>query len=338
MKRLSLCPIPGSKRDKKYDVLCPGALPRMSEPFMGGAARSAMYSGVKSSLGEINSAMRQIALAPTTSKRRKAYIDSYNAAKQRFITGIPLELVFAFKGAKESQKAFKKAEPGLYEELTGRWSEMKSELFAAILSDGSEVSGFYSFMQRSCFGNVMRLNPTGTAFNVSWHGEKLFNAVLFDSIEWVGQYRSIGWNPRVYSGWQEAISLSNPRYTYLLLDPPYWVDGKTSKMTPCYPGHKTGTHGDHDETFNLAVLPLVEGLRRGFPLIHLCNYYSPRLESAVTDSAFNFGYSVSRYEIGQCRALGNSNGRRQHGNRVDNRERPIEVIYELRPAKQLTLF
>lgn len=328
----SLAPYPGSKRDKKYDLLRSNGLPRLCEPFMGGAATS-IITRKRSTLGEINPWMRAIAHAPLRSNR-KAFAESYREARQLFLR-IDRAILAEYQGRKQkkAQTAMKAEYPEIYADLNDRWGLLLATLWEAEPSDNA---GLYAFCQRAAFGNVMRTNPTGTAFNVGWHIQKIPAAIKFSPEDFCNALRA--WRPVILDSWQAAIwDCPRPKETHLLLDPPYWVDGKKSKMTPCYPGHDIGTIGDHDATYRLAIDPLQAGLERSFPLIHLCNYYSDRLQTAVIDLAFAYGYSVQRFDLGLCRALGNSNGRHKHGDRVDGRDRPSEVIYQLKPG-QLALF
>jgi hypothetical protein len=246
--------------------------------------------------------------------------------------------VTAYKERKQAQKQLRKEQPDFAAAIDGRWLELRDRLFAMSPID-PDLPGLYGFMQRAAFGNTMRFNPRGTNYNSAWHVGKLATALRFDPAAWTEGLRQQGWKPRVEASWEDAINaVKSPQKTYLLLDPPYWCDGTESKMTPCYPGHKIGTHGQHDYTFNLAVEPLEMAMRRRFPWIQLCNYDSDRLDSAVQKLARQHGYCVAVRVMGVCGALGNSNGRLEHGDRRDGRSRPVEVVWELSPARQLVLF
>jgi len=91
-------------------------------------------------------------------------------------------------------------------------------------------------------------------------------------------------------------------------------------------------------TYALAVEPLKVALNRRFPLIHLTNYYSAKLDAEVTQMAHDAGYTCNRQAIGVCGAMGNSNGRKIHGDRADTRPRPVEYLWEFQPFSQLSLF
>lgn len=329
MKVTSLAPYPGSKRAKKYAMLRSNDLPRLCEPFMGGAATS-IITRKKSVLGEINPWMRAIAHAPLRSNKAK-FVESYNEAREFFLNGIDQNILAQYQTRKKAQTALSTEQPDVYNELSDRWDLLKTTLW-----ESDPNAGLYAFCQYAAFGNVMRTNPKGTGFNVKWHVQKLRGAIVFSPEEFCESLHD--WRPNVYNSWQNAIEgCGRPKETHLLLDPPYWGDGEKSKMTPCYPGHDIGTTDEHNVTYQLAIEPLQAGLERGFPLIHLCNYYSDKLQKDVIDLAFSYGYSVQRFDMGLCQALGNSNGRRKHGQRVDGRERPVEVIYQLKPG-QLELF
>jgi hypothetical protein len=193
-----------------------------------------------------------------------------------------------------------------------------------------KLAGYYAFCLRACFGNVMRLNPKGTHFNVKWHVDKLNQACLYNPQQWIDGLASMRWDPIVLPSWESAIAaVDNPEKTFLLLDPPYTCDHKTEKMTPCYSHHKITTQDGNNETFRLAIDSLKAGLERGFSSIAVCNYFVPRLDAEVCQLASDADYSCTPFLMGECNALGNSNGRRKYGNRVDGRARPVEVIYRI---------
>ena len=335
----SLYPLPGGKGGKsKYAMLRP--LPTQTEicePFMGAAGVS-VGIGLPTILGEINVSQRAIATVPSCFWKSRRYATDYRAAQSEFLAGVDLVKLFSYIGQEKSQTTLREQDPGIYDLLTDRWHALTSRLFALVSADEPEP-GLYSFCQRSCFGNVMRLNPKGTAFNVSWHVDKLLNAVRFDPNHWAEWLYSRQWNPRVYSSWQGAISaVKRPNGCYLLLDPPYIEDEDDRKMTSAYVNHRVTTDDGRAYTYALAVEPLKVALNRGFPLIHLTNYYSAKLDSEVTQMAHDAGYICNRQAIGVCGAMGNSNGRKIHGDRVDSRPRPVEYCWEFQPFNQLNLF
>ena len=335
----SLFPIPGGKNKSKYAMLRP--LPtqdEICEPFMGAAGVS-VGIGLPTTLGEINISQRAIASVPSCFWKSRRYSTDYRAAQSEFLAGVDLDTLFSYIGQEKSQTTLRDRDTGIYDLLTGRWHGLTTRLFAAVSADEPEP-GLYSFCQRSCFGNVMRLNPRGSAYNVSWHVDKLLSAVRFDPNHWTEWLYSRQWNPRVYSSWQEAIAaVKRPDKCYLLLDPPYIEDEESDRrMSPCYPGHKITTDDGRAMTYSLAVEPLKVALSRGFPLIHLTNYYSAKLDSEVTELAHDAGYFCNRQAIGVCGAMGNSNGRKIHGDRADTRPRPVEYVWEFQPFSQLSLF
>ena len=333
----SLYPLPGGKNKSKYIMLKPLITQtEICEPFMGAAGVS-VGIGLPSTLGEINISQRAIAAVPSCFWQSRRYVADYHAAQSEFLAGVDLDRLFSYVGQKKSQTVLREQDAGIYDLLNDRWHSLTSRLFAAVSADEPEP-GLYSFCQRSCFGNVMRLNPRGTAYNAPWHVDKLLNAVRFDPSHWAEWFYSRRWNPRVYSTWQDAIAaVKCPDRCYLLLDPPYIEDTNDRKMTPCYPGHKVTTQDGRAMTYALAVDPLRVALNKGFPLIHLTNYYSAKLDTEVTALAHDAGYICNRQAIGVCGALGNSNGRKIHGDRADTRPRPVEYLWTFQPFNQLSL-
>lgn len=194
----------------------------------------------------------------------------------------------------------------------------------------SKLGGYYAFALRACFGNVMRLTPAGTHFNVSWHVDKLAQACAYDPQQWIDGLAAMRWDPIVLPSWEDAIAaVDNPSKTWALLDPPYLCDHATEKMSPCYTHHEITTQDGNEKTLQLAIDSFQAVLERGFHTISVCNYFVPRLDAAVKQLSADAGYSLQSTEMGECGALGNSNGRRKHGQRVDGRARPVEVIYRI---------
>jgi len=338
-KITSLYPIPGSKRGAKYAMLKPLlSQSQICEPFAGGAAKS-LQLGLRSNLGEINISQAALAQVPTSKKTITNYIKDYEGIRSCFLEGIDLDALLRYADAdvKQQQKALKEDCPKVVELLTQRWKSITLNLFESINS-GDPSSGIYSFCQRACFGNVMRLSPSASGFNVSWHVSKLKNAIAFSPHDWCEGLKAQHWNPQVLTSWERAInSVINPQKCYLLLDPPYVEAEGDKKMTPCYLGHKVTGDG-RAQTYALSIEPLREGLRRGFPWIQLTNYYSPQLDNEVTQLAIDNGYLCNRTMLGKCGALGNSNGRFKHGGRVDQRPEPIECAWSFQPWQQIELF
>jgi len=308
------------------------------EPFMGAAGVS-VGIGLPTTLGEINISQRAIAAVPSCFWKSRRYVADYRTAQSEFLAGVDLDRLFSYIGQEKSQTTLREQDPGIYDLLTERWHGLTSRLFAAVSADEPEP-GLYSFCQRSCFGNVMRLNPKGTAFNVSWHVDKLLSAVKFDPNHWTEWLYSRQWNPRVYSSWQDAIAaVKRPHECYLLLDPPYIEDEVSDRrMSPAYLNHFVTTDDGRAYTYSLAIDPICAALNRGFPLIHLTNYYSGKLDAEVTGLAHSAGYICNRQAIGVCGAMGNSNGRKIHGDRADTRPRPVEYVWTFQPFSQLSLF
>jgi hypothetical protein len=332
----SLYPLPGSKRKAKYSVLSPNGQKQICEPFMGGAARSLALQ-LPASLGEVNRSGREIALTSASTRKTASYIKGYNLARAEFFAGVDIDRLLSYSDCKQPMKLIRAEIPAIANELDARWRQLCDRLFAAVEA-GNPMAGLYSFCGRACFGNVMRLNPKGDAYNMSWHVDKLKNAIAFNPNDWCSQLRHQEWDPRVENSWQSAIlAVKRPKDCYLLLDPPYIEGEGDRKMTPCYPGHRVTGVG-RDDTYFLAVDPLKLALQRGFPLIHLTNYYSARLDGAVTQMAHDAGYLCDRVTIGVCGALGNSSGRFKHGDRRDTRPRPVECLWIFKPFEQLNLF
>jgi site-specific DNA-adenine methylase len=334
-----LFPFPGAKGDSKYDRHLYPQLnaTAICEPFAGSCARSIRYSHLPTYLGEINPAQRAIALALHNPQQ---YIDSYQEAHDRFWRMAAFDRIdiLNFAGVKQSQKALKQHWGETYAVLTQNWKEIANDLFYWMHSGRHDVrmAGYYAFCIRACFGNVMRLNPKQTHFNVTWHVDKLKNACDYSPERWIEALQAKQWNPTVLNCWEEVIAaVPNPETTWLLLDPPYFVNGITEKCTPCYSaGHTVTTQDGLEHVFKLAVDSLQAGLERGFTHIDCCNYYDPRLDAAMRQLTADAGYSITAHLMGECKALGNSNGRRVHGNRVDKRSRSVEVIYRISRAKQ----
>lgn len=327
-KLRSLFPIPGSKRFEKYNFLQPLAHQKtICEPFMGGAATS-LRTGLQPILGEINPSLRQIAETPTTGLFSNLFIEGYEFYASWFTEGIDLGKLLSYTELKQSQKQVNAEIPGIYAELTTRWGSLTAMLFRE-MQVGSLQTGCYAFCQRTCFGNAMRLNPSGDAFNVSWHVNKLKSALNFNPQQWCDQLNAQGWNPIVCDDWQSAIeAVRCVEDTYLLLDPPYIEADGDRKMTPCYPGHVVTGDG-RESTYSLAIEPLKLAMQKGFLKIDLSNYYSDRLDKDVFYLAEEYEYSIKRTEVGECGALGNSNGRLKHGKRRDTRPKPIEYVWTL---------
>ena len=335
----SLFPIPGSKRGKKYAMLRPAPWQTQScEPFMGGAAKSLEF-GLKASLAEINPPQRKLARIPANTKAIAEYTRFYRQIAADFVAGIDVDQLMSYVNREQSMKALRAEIPHIAAILDERWQPLKTRLFDEVKADTDWTAAPYSFCQRACFGNVMRLNPLGTHYNVTWYVGKLANALRFDPETWCESLRSRRWNPTVFNNWEGAIAaVKSPYQTWLLLDPPYIEADGDRKMTPCYPGHFVTTADGRDATYRLAIEPLRFGLRRGFPLIHLCNYYSTKLDADVTAMAYESGYLCDRTMVGVCGSLGNSAGRYKHGQRVDSRPKPIECIWTFRPFEQLKLW
>lgn len=319
-------------------LLCPlDHQTAIDEPFAGACGVSVHYSPrMKPTLGEINISQRAIALAPTEFWRARRYERDYAAARDELLTGIDLDDLFAFVGREKSQGALKAERRDLYDLLNQRWDVLADRLFQAV-SAGEPEAGLYSFMQRACFGNVMRLNPKGTAYNVDPHVDKLANAYRFSPEDWIAWLESKKWSPRMRGDWKSALeAIKRPERCYLLLDPPYIEDTDSRKMTPAYINHKVTTDNGRAATYALAVDPIRMALSKGFPLIHFTNYYSSQLDQDVTRMSHDAGYICDRIAIGVCGAMGNSAGRYKHGDRQDKRPRPVEYLWTLRPCPQLS--
>lgn len=313
-KTTSLFPIPGSKRAKKYQAIFSNSMGNLVEPFMGGASTS-IITRKPSILADTNPWHR--GLAKAVSESPKDIVHQYQKALNRFTGGTGCNTFLAYSKVKQAQKVFKDEWPLTYARLTDQWREMGQDLYQG---NPEDTLGLYLFMQRAAFGNVLRLNPTHTGLNVSWHVQKLIGALSFEPYTWARALED--WKPTVVNSYQEAIALAAPEDTHLLLDPPYF--DPQNRMTPCYLGHVPSKVG----TLELAIDSLELGLSKGFPVIHLCNYYSPDLEERVRELAAYYRRPFMAYPMGRCKALGNSNGRLTHGERVDHREKPEEIIYE----------
>ncbi len=325
----SLLSIPGSKRKSKYNFLKP--LPfqnSICEPFMGGAAKS-LQTSLRPILGESNAALREIALASTSKERSEAFKRGYGSALLYITEDIDIQTILKYADVKQSMKQLRLLEPALADAMDVRWRYLTESLFESI-GRNEPNAGLYYFCQKTCFGNVMRLNPKQTAFNVSWHVDKLRQALKFDFEQYIYDLQLHQWNPEIYSSFEQAIeAVENPADTWLLLDPPYIEQEGDRKMTPCYINHRVTTDA-REQTFALSVDSLELGCKRDFPKIELCNYYSDRLNSEVFRLADQYGYSVEITTVGVCGALGNSGGRLIHGERRDLRERPVEVVWTLK--------
>ncbi len=317
-----LYPLPGAKVASKYDLLKPDAHhAAICQPFMGSAARS-LGSPLPSYLGDINAAHRSIAGAY---KFRAEFCAAYSAARDRLIEGIDRKLLARYK----NQKPLKADYPDVFQLIIDRWHKMRAELFTDLKVESPDLAGRYYFALKSSFGQVMRLNPTETGFNSAWHIDKLNEAIEFSPMQWCLRMAITPFDAEIYPDWQRAIvAPPDPENTLLILDPPYWVDGSVHKMTSCYPGHAINYTGQIDPVFDLAIDPLKQAITLGYRTIYLCNYFSPQMEQAIAD--LTNGYSVIRHDMGECRALGNSNGRLIHGQRKDGRDRPVEAIWEIR--------
>jgi hypothetical protein len=333
----NLYPLPGAKWRSKYDFLKPlESQDRICEPFMGAACRS-LINGLPATVGEINISQRAIAQATTRIRSQNQYIREYEESRRYFLDGIDTSLFVNYGQPGRGMDLFYAENPDIGAVLIDRWKNLATRLFAAV-AEGDPSPGLYSFCQRSCFGNVMRLDPSGEAYNISWHVCKLKSAINFAPIQWCERLKAQNWNPTVLNSWQEAIAaVKRPHRTYLLLDPPYIEEaGKDRKMTPCYPGHSV-TGGGRAKTYALSIDPIAAALNRGFPLIHFTNYYSAQLDADVSRMAHEAGYLCDRLTIGICGALGNSNGQYKHGDRADKRPEPIECLWTLRPFTQIAL-
>jgi hypothetical protein len=317
-----LYPLPGAKVDKKYSMLVPDSSHKaICQPFMGSAARS-LGSSLPNYLGDINAAHRSIAQAH---KSPDEFAAAYWGFRDRLIEGIDVNLLANY----ENQRPLKADHPDIFQLITDRWKAMQSDLYAERHDESVGMAGRYYFSLKATFGQVMRLNPRETAFNNAWHVDKLNAAIVFSPAEWCQRMAVTPFDATIYPSWQTAIEAPpEPWQTYLILDPPYWCDGSIHKMTSCYPGHAINYMGQFDPVFDLAIAPLKRAIELGYRKIHLCNYYSPQLDRAITELTAD--YNVMGFEIGECRSLGNSAGRLTHGNRKDGRERPIEMIWEIR--------
>ncbi|MGL5064985.1 MAG: hypothetical protein ACRC62_33880 [Microcoleus sp.] len=335
-KPSSLYPIPGSKRAKKYSLLRPSSdHAAICEPFMGGAARSLLAHPLPCYLGEINPAQRAISLAP--SRYPADFVEGYTVARERMVDGLDWTEALTYVGRKAAQKHLKRDLPDLYDEGRKRWHSIKADLFTIRDDEDGITAGATMFVMLAAFGNIIRLNPAGTNFNMSWHIDKLDQAMKFDPSQWVESFQSIEWAPNVYPCWQEALQAKPGAKTYLLLDPPYCVDGEIHKMTPCYRDHVAG-HAQIDEpTLKLSTESLEMAIELGYEAIHLCNYWSERLVDDITQILAGTSYHVTWHMMGKCGALGNSAGRLEHGERVDGRERPIEWIWEIQRERRSAL-
>lgn len=330
MKKItSLIPIPGSKRAKKYDFLQPLPFQKtICTPFMGGAAKE-LKTCLRAIVGESNAALRDIAQAPKYESSIINFVREYQSALAYMVEDFPIDKILPYASVKQSQKQLRKYEPELAEILDFRWKTLCEKLWNS-LENGESCAGLYMFCVRACFGNVMRMNPKQTAFNVSWHVDKLRQALQFNPQFWCDSLVAQKWNPEIYPSWEQAIeAVDNVPDTWLFLDPPYIEQEGDRKMTPCYMNHFVTTEA-RENTFRLATDSLELGCKRGFLKIDLCNYYSDRLNDVVYLLADLYDYSVEMTTVGVCGALGNSNGRMIHGERRDLRERPIEVVWTLK--------
>lgn len=327
-----LFPFPGSKADRKYDrALYPSISDNaICEPFLGSAARSLMYCDrLRVYAGEINLAQREIAVALYNPE---AYVHAYREAMARFWNGFETfrSRIFEYVGRERSQSALSAELPDLCAGLTQNWRAIAADVFQWMNDGNPKLAGYYAFCLRACFGNVMRLNPRRSHFNIKWHVDKLNQACLYNPQQWIDKLSAMRWDPILMPDWESAIAaVENPEKCWLLLDPPYTFDYKTEKMTPCYVHHKITTQDGNDETFRLAIDSLKAGLERGFSSIAICNYFVPRLHAAIAKLVADADYSYSMFHMGRCDALGNSNGRLKHGNRMDGRARPTEIIYRI---------
>jgi hypothetical protein len=325
----SLYPLPGSKRAKKYNLLRPSRHHFFNcEPFAGGASESIKYNLLPTYLGEINPAARAILVAARDFPEE--FIESYTATRAKMIDGIDWTDALTYVGRKAAQKHLKRDMPEIWHEGRRRWIGLKKELWAIQDQVTGQTAGAAMFQILAAFGNIgFRMNPNETGFNISWHIDKLDQAMRFCPRQWVDFFQSINWSPNVFPSWQEAILAQPGPNTYLLLDPPYCVDGELHRMTPCYRDHKTGTTKMSEPTLELSTKPLLMALELGYTDIHLCNYWSDRLASDVQDILAGTSYNLTLHPMGKCGALGNSAGRLEHGNRQDGRDRPIEWIWEI---------
>ena len=335
-----LFPLPGSKASRTYDYYLypPMNAKAICEPFMGACSSSIRYHHLPCYLGEINPAQRAIALAL---HNPQAYIEGYRDAENWFWYDLEDEqdLVLSFAGQEKAQSKLSVVIPEIYQALTVHWKQIVSELYQWMHSTPDpRLAGYYAFCIRACFGNVMRLNPKGTHFNVTWHVDKLQNACQYNPQQWLDGLRAIDWNPNVFDCWESAIaSVPDPSSTWLLLDPPYACQ-KSERMTPCYPGHQVTTENGMSTTFKLATDSLLAALEREFKNIAVCNYDLPELDAAIQEMAASAGYVATKNIVGKCKALGNSNGRFKHGERIDKRSQPIEVIYQIRKTDKAVFY
>jgi hypothetical protein len=267
----ALYPIPGGKWRTKYSFLSPAQGQRqMSEPFMGQHPRT--YDGsYLASLAKSTPAKGRSPSHRPTAKLPKNTPATIAQLPLILSMGLTLTTCWHMPEQKQAMKALKANDGATYRKLSVRWHELTRWLYSDIAS-GEFSAGHYSFVQRAAFGNVLRLSPSGEGFNITWHVDKLKAALNFNPEQWCESLKDF--RPTITPDWYSAITaVRNPQKCWLLLDPPYIEADGDRKMTPCYIGHKV-TGGGREETYRLAVEPLREGLSRGFPWVHLFNYYS----------------------------------------------------------------
>jgi site-specific DNA-adenine methylase len=300
-----LFPYPGSKRRRCYHNILnpqPGAT-GICEPFAGSCATSLRLELPQVYLGEVNPSIRRIYSMDSD------FVASYRAQADFYRS------LTEWQDKTESrQQVFRPRYPELSAQLDCRW---KFDL-ADLLTGGDWANPL--FMIRAAFGNILRLNPTGTAYNVSWHCEKLRRAIL-------SKVEPLGWNPIISNDYVEAIcSIPEDKVdrTYMLLDPPY-LQPEGTKMTPCYPGHAPS----RESTRQLAIGSLDLALSRGFPKVSLCNYWDSSLEDQIKEMCTLGGYRVEMQLLGTMDCFNTAKGRLVHGQRVDKKPKPIEAIWTI---------
>lgn len=316
-----LYPLPGAKSDKKYNFLsAPDWAEAICQPFMGSAARS-VGTPLPSYLGDINAAHRSIVRVHLNPRK---FCAAYHGWIDELLQGLDRRIIHQYR----NQGALERDYPQIYRAIRDRWCRMRSQLFDRMSIEGPELAGQYYAFLRCSFGQVVRLNPTCTSFNSAWHIDKISTAVKFSpeqfcldlAASWIAP-------PSIYSSWQFAlVAPPNPARTHLIIDPPYWVDGGTHKMTPCYIGHKISYKTEYDQIWQLATEPIAMAIDLGYTQFYACNYYSVQLHDFAYSIAATSGYNITAHFMGPCNALGNSN-RKTHGGRKDGRDRPVEVIY-----------
>jgi site-specific DNA-adenine methylase len=284
----ALFPYPGSKRHSRYHGLIQpqeGATV-ICEPFAGSAATSLRFPQMAAVWGESNPAIRGL-------MRAIGDPDLIENAARGYVWAAYNHRVDGVEGWRR-----------ILETSRG----------------GAYYTGIYHYIQRSCFGNVVRESSRG--YNVSPSPDKFPSAQGFDLYGHLDRLEAA--KPyKVLPDWSTAIAETPPVYTaYVLLDPPYYqVDG-CRKMTACYPGHDPRT------ALELATRSLEQALASGFGRVQLTNYQSAELDAIAAAAATRHSYTLCVYEVGQaCRSLGNSNGRLVDGHRATKGRYPTEAVY-----------